>query len=346
MARSGLKLEPDTLDRLLTSAAELDETPGLVRPITLNVVGYVLATGKAVAVSADAGQLVSRYIGQTISQPVIRDFAPRVLEQLVTEQGTKQPRSEQDLAAATSLRRGEVRAVLNGLGEAALARALDPINGVWELSHDFIARAVMRFLGRRRRELLQRATFYVAPALFVAMLLVTAGVIAWDRFSPYEIRSELADLGLNIIPIADGLSAKSNARLTPSSFPSIFPLLTNLPPIKSLDLSGTQIGNLEPLKGLTALQTLYLRRTQVSHLEPLKGLTALQTLDLSGTQVSHLEPLKGLTALRTLDLSAPQVSNLEPLKGLTALRTLNLIGTPSQRISNRSRASPRSGPSI
>src|SRR5262249_47736251 len=49
MARSGLKLHPDMLDRLLTSATELDETPGLVRPITLNVIGYVLATGKAVA---------------------------------------------------------------------------------------------------------------------------------------------------------------------------------------------------------------------------------------------------------------------------------------------------------
>jgi hypothetical protein len=57
---------------------------------------------------------------------VIRDFAPRVLEQLVTEQGTKQPRSEQDLAAATSLRRGEVRAVLNGLGEAALEDLVVP----------------------------------------------------------------------------------------------------------------------------------------------------------------------------------------------------------------------------
>jgi len=81
------------------------------------VIGYVLATGKAVAVSADTGQLVRRYIELTISQPAIRDFAPRVLEQLVTEQGTKRPRSEQELTASTSLHRAEVRAVLNGLGE-------------------------------------------------------------------------------------------------------------------------------------------------------------------------------------------------------------------------------------
>jgi hypothetical protein len=52
----------------------------------------------------------------------------------------------------------------------------------------FRARAV-RFLGRRRRELLQRGAFYAATALLAAMLLVAAGVIAWNRFSPYEIRS-------------------------------------------------------------------------------------------------------------------------------------------------------------
>jgi hypothetical protein len=145
MARSGLKLHPDTLDRLLTSAAELDETPGLVRPITLNVIGYVLATGKAVAMTVDAGALVRRYIELTVGQPAIRDFAPQVLEQLVTEQGTKRPRAEQELTASTGLRRGEVRAVLNGLGDAALARPLDSVQGVWELSHDFVARAGCAF---------------------------------------------------------------------------------------------------------------------------------------------------------------------------------------------------------
>ena len=77
---------------------------------------------------------------------------------------------------------------------------------------------------------LQRGAFYAAPALLAAMLLVAAGAIAWDRFSPYEIRSELADLGLTVTPTADGLIAERNSRLTPESFSSIFPLLTKLPP--------------------------------------------------------------------------------------------------------------------
>ncbi len=327
MARSGLNLHPDTLDRLLTSATELDETPGLVRPITLNVIGYVLATGKAVAISVDAGQLVRSYIELTTGQPAIRDFAPQVLEQLVTEQGTKRPRSEQELSAAASLRRGEVRAVLNGLADAALARPLDPINGVWELSHDFIARAVTRHLGRRRHELLRRGAFYAAPALLATMLLVAVGVSVWSRFSFYEIRSELAELGLSVTFTANGLIADRNSQLTPESFPSTIPLLAKLAPLQSLDLSGTEVDNLEPLKGLTALQSLDLSNTGVENLEPLRGLTALQSLYLRSTKAANLEPLRGLTALQRLYLGyAARVRDREPLRGLTSLQELGLRG--------------------
>jgi formylglycine-generating enzyme required for sulfatase activity len=163
--RSPLRLERDSLKRLLNSAAELDGTLGLVRPITLNVVGYVLASGIAEAPSLDAGFLVRRYIEQTVEQPAIREPATRVLERMITEQGTKWPRSEGDLIKETQLRAGEVRAVLNGLGSAGLARPLDPATKLWELSHDFIANAVARMLGRLRLQAVRRVGAYAAPAL-------------------------------------------------------------------------------------------------------------------------------------------------------------------------------------
>jgi hypothetical protein len=109
-----------------------------------------------------------------VNQPAIRDFAPRVLEQLITEQGTKRPRSEQDLASSTSLRRAEVRAVLNGLGYAALARPLDPVDGVWELSHDFVAHVVSRYLGRRRFSWLRSVAYYTAPMLLAVSFVIGA----------------------------------------------------------------------------------------------------------------------------------------------------------------------------
>jgi hypothetical protein len=330
LARSGLELQPSAIDRVLASAAELDETPGLVRPITLNVIGYVLAAGKSIASSLDAGQLVRRYIEQTVGQPAIRDFARQVLEQLVTEQGTKRPRSEQDLVALTRLRRGEVRAVLNGLGNAALARPLDPAQGVWELSHDFVARAVARHLGRARHRLLQRSAFFAAPALLLAMLLISAAVVLWNHFLPYQTRSELTELGFTIKQKDDGwiFTNKPAVRPTRENFAKAGPLLAKMIVIRSVDLSGLDVENLEPLSGLTELRSLDLSNTRVGyHLDPLQRLAKLQLLKLSGTQVGELGPLGALTELQSLDLSGTKVEDLEPLKSLKGLRSLYLNET-------------------
>ncbi len=326
LARSPLSLQPATIDRLVASASELDDRPGLVRPITLNVIGHVLASGKAVVPSLDAGQLVHQYISETVGQPAIRDVAPAVLEQLITEQSTKRPRSEEELSEATHLRRGEVRAVLNGLAAAALVRPLDPAAAVWELSHDFIARAVGRYLGRRRHDVLRRGATFAAPALLLTALVGVAGVWAFDRFSPYQLRAELSELGLTVTALKDGMAVERNSLLTPDRFAKAGPLLQRFGNIRSLYLSETQVANLEPLKGLSSLQRLDLSRTNVGYLEPLQGLSSLQTLDLSQTQITYLEQLKVLSSLQQLNLSGTGVADLEPLKGLGSLRTLNSLG--------------------
>ena len=198
MTRSGLALQPDALDRIATSASELDDSPGMIRPITLNVVGHVLSQGRASAPSLDAGVLVRRYIEQSVEQPAIREIAPRVLKELVTEQGTKRPRSEQDLVEETRLRPGEVRAVMNGLSAAALARPLDAAQGVWELSHDFVARGVSRYLGRRRVDWPDPGRAFAAPALFGLMAAAAVGAIIWNVSAAERVRAQLANFGIDV----------------------------------------------------------------------------------------------------------------------------------------------------
>jgi hypothetical protein len=354
LARSGLELQPAAIDHLLTSAAELDETPGLVRPITLNVIGYVLAAGKAVAPSMDAGQLIRQYIEQAVGKPAIRDFAPQILGQLLTEQGTKRPRSEEELEKCTHLRRGEVRAVLNALGADALARPLDPVRGVWELSHDFVARAIARYLGRPRNELLHRGVFYAAPTLVGAVLLVAAGIVAWSYLNPYQIRYSLEKLGLNVNATADGLSVQASAGLTNDNFRQAGPLLAKLPALQALNLSKTAIEDLDPLKRVSSLKHLDLTETKIESVEPLKALTKLQSLSLYNTKIFELEPLMRLTelqqlklgfvkakdfsplthltALQSLDMSFVTIERLEPLSHSTALEELNLIGTTVENL--------------
>ncbi len=333
MKKSGLDLQPEALQSLLTSAAVLDDTPGLVRPITLNVTGYILASGAPVAPSLEAGTLVRTYIEQTVQQPGLRDGGPQLLEHLITEQGTKQPRSEKDLANAAKLRAAEVRAILNGLSDAGLARPLDAARGVWELSHDFIAHAVARFLGRLRGDLRRHALAYAAPALLAMILTVGVGAAVWEQSSIARIRAELSGLGVTTSVHTDGLHAIVPIDVDDGKLLVIGSELARLPNLSSLDFSpAKQITDLEPLKGLTALQRLDLTGTQAANLEPLKGLTALQVLDLTGAQAANLEPLKGLTALQTLYLSGTQAANLEPLKGLTALQTLYLGSTQAANL--------------
>jgi len=327
MARSGLGLQSDAFHRVVTSAAELDDSPGMIRPITLNVVGYVLSAERASAPSLDAGQLVRRYIEQSVEQPAIREMAPRVLKELVTEQGTKWPRSEKELVEQTHLRPAEVRAVMNGFSAAALVRPLDAAQGVWEFSHDFVARAVARYLGRRRLDWPGIARAYAAPALFVLMAATAAGAIAWNVNAADRARPSLAELGVEVLSTPDGLEAIAGNRFKSQSLSEADRLLAKLPVLRVLDLSRTEVANVEPLKGLTALQSLDLVGTNVMDLRPLEGLTALQSLTLFDTPVADLEPLKGLTGLQSLDLSNTQVAIVEPLKGLTGLRSLDLSNT-------------------
>ena len=165
---SGFGLNSGSVERLVLSASEMDDTIGMVRPITLNVVGYILTQSTAEALSLDAGALVRRYIQQSVTQPAIREFSGSVLEQLVSEQGTKFPRSEQEIVKLCHMGRAEVRAVLNALAERGLARPLDRVQAVWELSHDFIARAVARYLGRRRTLRVWHLMNYSATIILVA----------------------------------------------------------------------------------------------------------------------------------------------------------------------------------
>jgi hypothetical protein len=245
MARSGLALEPSALDRPATSASELDDSPGMIRPITLNVVGHVLSQGRASAPSLDASLLVRHYIEQSVEQPAIREFAPRLLGELLTEQGTKRPRSERELVDGTGLRAGEVRAVMNGLWTAALARPLDAAQGVWELSHDFVARAIARYLGRRRVDWPGTARAYAAPALFGLLAAAGAGAIIWNANAVERLHAQLADFGIEVSQ--DGREATIGPRF--NDWVQAGRLLGRLTSLQWLNLSSSIVRTFRPSNG-------------------------------------------------------------------------------------------------
>ena len=104
--------------------------------------------------------------------------------------------------------------------------------------------------------------------------------------------------------------------------------VSNVGPLARL----TQVSNVGPLARLTALESLNLVDTQVSDIGPLAKLASLESLLLSNTMVSNIAPLAKLTALERLNLAFTQVSDIAPLAKLTALEWLDLMDTQVSNI--------------
>jgi hypothetical protein len=62
-----LGLGPEAVDALVSGAARLDDTPGLVRPITVNLLGHILAEGERVRPESAARE--SRQTRVTLAGP-------------------------------------------------------------------------------------------------------------------------------------------------------------------------------------------------------------------------------------------------------------------------------------
>jgi hypothetical protein len=99
------------------------------------------------------------------------------------------------------------------------------------------------------------------------------------------------------------------------------------PWIKVLDLSRSDIVNLSPLAGLSALCELYLRQTGVADISPLANLTKLQWLILDDTKITNIASLSGLVNMTWLSIKMTAVSDLTPLARWRKLRFLDVTSS-------------------
>lgn len=100
--------------------------------------------------------------------------------------------------------------------------------------------------------------------------------------------------------------------------------LTNL---KSINLSGTNVVDLAPIRDLTELQELNLSHTNISNLSPLRYSNKLETLIMRDTEVTDITTVAQMPILTHLDLNGSPVADISALADLTHLTKLNLRGT-------------------
>jgi hypothetical protein len=205
----GRLLSAEALDELFKGLDRIDGIPGLYRPITLNMVGLVLER-MGQTLEEDPAQLVQRYLRDCLIGSESRDFAKPVLTHMITDAGTKEPRSENVLVTLTGFQSWQVQASLADLSERGIVRRLEGKDFVWEIAHDFIARLLGQLLGRIRQTLIVRARPFIAPAVLVTWIVLTPlGVMFWssktqpariiiDSVQPLKLSEDKDELPVNV----------------------------------------------------------------------------------------------------------------------------------------------------
>jgi hypothetical protein len=151
--KSGLQLGPSLTDDVFREIDRIEGTQGLVRPITLNMVGLVLdrhaiSREQSLPARRIRGGLVLDYLSSCIGRSEVRDHARHVLRHMITPEATKRPRSLSELAGETEFPEPVVNGCLTLMEKDGLVRLVDESKNVWEISHDFVARLLATVLAR------------------------------------------------------------------------------------------------------------------------------------------------------------------------------------------------------
>jgi Leucine-rich repeat (LRR) protein len=345
----------------------LDETRGLIRPIVANMIGVILYREPDFLSRPETpGTLLLGYVRRCIERSEVRDLARQLLNPMLTQEGTKRPRSVSELKKRCPLNENQIENYLLEMYRQGLVRAINQpqnvLDRLWEISHDFVADLIDQILNHPRKSAWATAGRAI---LSISLLLCLAGIgvlpayarykqadaiqqLAFLRFEVNEAKTKEGELlqdesgrtylDVRLRPSLDrGLLGKAVPYITRLDAPINlhldalvgvgFGVLHELHNVKMITLDQSGITDLTPLAAMTGLEFISLNNTGVSDLSPLKGKTGLHTLSLVGVGIADLGPLAGLTNLRTLDLSQRIPTDLRPLRALVGLQSLS-FGAP------------------
>jgi hypothetical protein len=353
---SGLPFSDDLLRRLLNGAAKIEERRGLFRPVVLNLLGLVRSR-YAEHLPAKPEALIAHHLREALDRPSLRDLAPRLLDQLITEGGTARAVETKALAEACGRPETEIKGALRMLRDDGLVRPVDGSGGVWQVAHDFIANQLSVLLGRLRPPWWRRAAPYATPVLAATWLAVMVGAfwvvpgwqhdrafrslvahsfsITGDRESGYVIRSgsgtragALERLGqeghhlghIRELWIEDHADAEDFRALAASTG---FRRLAHLSVRQNSSLRS--LDGLPDVPSLTSLEVRW--NYALISLDDLPDMPKLNTLEVRGNEwLVSLNGLPDMPNLTSLSLDGDALTSLDGLPDMPKLTSLSLSG--------------------
>jgi hypothetical protein len=289
---SGLQIQPQLLADVLREAARVEETKGLIRPVTLNLCGLLLsrfATGLPHAFRP--GRLIRGFVHEAVFQKEVREASPILLPKLISHQVTKQPFAIGDLATGTALTPRQVQGVMFQLGdpERGIVHALDPEYTMWEISHDFLVPMIDSMLAQWRVSLLRKLRPWL-PLGYVAVLLAALFLV------PRLIPDPIADL--NRLHWGTKVVDANNPSYAEYAKSGIKYVLTfdSIPPPAS-------VRDLQRMPGLFEVELSGVHAFDTAHFGTWAGLANLKALDLKANpELTDISAAKRLSHVTRIDL--------------------------------------------
>ncbi|HET9766419.1 MAG TPA: trypsin-like peptidase domain-containing protein, partial [Thermoanaerobaculia bacterium] len=136
LRRSGLGLSEQAMEDLVGQLAQFEGTPGLVRPITVNMAGLVMAHAGHRRQRDSVSRLLLRYVRDAVVAPDVKNHAPRILSAMLTRVGTRLPVASERIARETGFESRVVTGCLLSLSRRGLVRRVDDRTNTWEIAHD------------------------------------------------------------------------------------------------------------------------------------------------------------------------------------------------------------------
>jgi Leucine-rich repeat (LRR) protein len=346
MRKSGLTVRTDLMRAVLREAAEIEQTVGLIRPVTINLCGLVLGRFSSGLPRRFRGGLIRGFLRESLLLPEVRDVAGKIIPHLISDNVTKRPRTIADLAQATTLAPSAVRASLRRLGESdrVIVRPLDQQQETWEISHDFLVPLLDSIVARRVVSLWRRFRPWLpwTATVVLGIAAIAIPLMTSQRLNP---RAVLTTQGWTVSETGGILYVQRDGPIPPESMSILRGLRTELSlwlrnanmrdvsvlrelkNLKQLILSGTYVTDVSALGELKNLTQLALIGTKVADVSALRQLKNLTQLTLMGTKVTNVSALTELKKLTQLDLGYTDVTDVSVLRELKSLTLLNLSST-------------------
>lgn len=238
-------------NQVIEEASDVDDLPGLIRPITLNMMGLILRGSAGAALSKTApGRLIQDFLRRAIEKTGIDQEAPQLLVHMITDMGTKKPMAEAALVGATGIDAAMTRKTLYLLGEEGVVRELDRGETIWEISHDFVARQLGQIIPRLKPSWWRQAQRAATPVAMAAWLIILgAGYPVYQAWETAIIADDLRAMRVDIKGVKDAYEVNIHSGTETEAIDRIFDHLNKL------DLTSLVIGNNAGLSSLPPLKT-------------------------------------------------------------------------------------------